>query len=207
MAEENQDSTVAIKSPLMLIKQFMKALSSPLYDGRIILTIDQSTRSTLKYMLLNPNICFEDIVSEAKSVILAGGTMKPVSDFEQLVKDKSRLEYFSCGHVIPTDNIACIGLSTGPTGIKFDFSYNSRENSQIVPFFFLLKKNLNFYLKKQKLDELGRQLIKLCSIVPNGIVVFFVSYDYLDKVINHFRKNNFLDKLNEKKKVYFKILI
>lgn len=132
--QESQDNVITIKSPLMLIKQFMKALSSPLYDGRIILTIDPSSRSTLKYMLLNPNICFEEIVTQAKSVILAGGTMKPVSDFEQLVKQKDRLEYFSCGHVIPKDNIACIGLSSGPTGIKFDFSYNSRDNSQIVRF-------------------------------------------------------------------------
>ncbi|CAF0723436.1 unnamed protein product [Brachionus calyciflorus] len=180
-SSENQPM---IKSPIMLIKQFMKALSSPLYDGRIILTIDPTTRSTLKYMLLNPNICFDEIVSQAKSVILAGGTMKPVSDFEQLIKEKERIEYFSCGHVIPKDNIACLGLSTGPTGIKFDFSYNSRDNNQI-------------------LDELGRQLIKLCSIVPSGLVVFFVSYDYLDKVVNHFKKNSYLDKLNEKKTVFY----
>lgn len=140
--QENHDNTISIKSPLMLIKQFMKALSSPLYDGRIILTIDPSSRSTLKYMLLNPNICFDDIVSQAKSVILAGGTMKPVSDFEHLVKEKQRLEYFSCGHVIPKDNMACIGLSSGPTGVKFDFSFNSRDNSQIVKFLNFLKKFL-----------------------------------------------------------------
>ena len=67
----------ALKSPLMQIKQLMKMLSTPLYDGRLLLNMDAG-RSTLKYLLLNPSICFEDIASQARSVILAGGTMKPV---------------------------------------------------------------------------------------------------------------------------------
>lgn len=33
------------------------------------------------------------------------------------------------------------------------------------------------------------------------MVVFFVSYDYLDKVVSHFKKNNFLAQLNERKMV------
>ena len=107
-----------------------------------------------------------------------------VSDFEQLISEKSRIEQFSCGHVIPKDNIVCLGLSTGPSGVKFDFNYNSRDNTQII-------------------DELGKQLIKLSSMVPSGIVVFFVSYDYLDKAVNHFKKNGQLNQLNEKKTVIF----
>jgi Rad3-related DNA helicase len=44
----------------------------------------------------------------------------------------------------------------------------------------------------------------LCSIVPAGIVVFFVSYDYLDKVVDHFKKtnnNNIINKISDKKQV------
>lgn len=52
-----------------------------------------------------------------------------------------------------------------------------------------------------KLDELGKQLLSLASLVPDGMVVFFVSYDYLDKVVKHFKKSNILDQLNEKKQV------
>jgi Rad3-related DNA helicase len=70
--------TTMMKSPLMQIKQLIKVLSTPFFDGRILLTLDQTTRSTLKYILMNPNICFEEIIKQAHSVILAGGTMKPV---------------------------------------------------------------------------------------------------------------------------------
>ena len=138
-ATNPQQSEFVIKSPLMLIKQFIKVLSSPFYDGRVLLNIDQTSRSTLKFMLLNPDACFEEIVKQARSIVLAGGTMKPISDFELLVKDRKRLEYFSCGHVIPKDNIVCLGLATGPNGVKFDFSYNSRDSVQVVKKFWWIK--------------------------------------------------------------------
>jgi Rad3-related DNA helicase len=56
-----------------------------------------------------------------------------------------------------------------------------------------------FHIKK--LDELGKLLVNLSMIVPSGMVVFFVSYDYLDKAMNHFKKNNVLEILGDKKTV------
>ena len=55
-----------------------------------------------------------------------------ISDFEELVEDKNRFEHFSCGHVIPKENIICLGICTGPNGEKFDFSYNSRDSTKTV---------------------------------------------------------------------------
>ena len=43
--------------------------------------------------------------------------------------------------------------------------------------------------------------MRLASIVPNGMCIFFVSYDYLDKVVNHMKKTNAFGQLNEKKTV------
>ena len=75
--KEESPKTPIMKSPLMQIKQLIKVLSMPLYDGRVMLNIDPN-RSFLKFILLNPSACFEEIISQARSVILAGGTMKPV---------------------------------------------------------------------------------------------------------------------------------
>jgi len=76
--DQKKPNESLMKSPLMQIKQLIKVLSTPHFDGRVLLTLDQSSRSTLKYILMNPSICFEEIASQAHSVILAGGTMKPV---------------------------------------------------------------------------------------------------------------------------------
>ncbi|KAJ3357714.1 hypothetical protein HDU83_004869 [Entophlyctis luteolus] len=57
---------------------------------------ESDNRTCFKYLLLNPTDVFQEIVSEARSVILAGGTMAPMSEFKsqspfQLVLRVSRL--------------------------------------------------------------------------------------------------------------------
>ena len=34
-----------------------------------------------------------------------------------------------------------------------------------------------------QVDELGRTLLNLCRVIPDGLVVFFPSYSYLDDVV------------------------
>jgi chromosome transmission fidelity protein 1 len=140
-SEENQKTEPSqtqtekqMKCPFMQIKQFLKVLTTPLYEGRIVLNIDTTTKSSLKYMLLNPNKCFEQIVADAHAVVLVGGTMKPISDFEQLIADRNRIEYYSCDHVIPKDNIMAIAMASSSNNVKFDFSFTSRDNAKMVSF-------------------------------------------------------------------------
>ena len=45
----------------------------------------QLSASSLKYLLLNPAVHFTRIVQEARAVIVAGGTMQPVSEQWKLV--------------------------------------------------------------------------------------------------------------------------
>ena len=60
--------------------------------------------------MLDPAHQFRQIVSEAHSVVVAGGTMQPIAEFrDQLFvaagADVSRVMHFSCDHVVPTCNI------------------------------------------------------------------------------------------------------
>lgn len=87
------------------LQTLLVALANPVKDGRIILSVDKpfaTTKSiathskggkqnaasvpatvkapiiTIRYLLLNPSEVFRPVVDEARSVILAGGTMSPV---------------------------------------------------------------------------------------------------------------------------------
>lgn len=39
-----------------------------------------------------------------------------------------RITHFSCGHVIPPENLLPVVMTAGPTGLKFDFTFASRDD-------------------------------------------------------------------------------
>lgn len=63
--------------------------------------------------------------------------MQPISEFqEQLFQNAgaelSRITTFSCGHVIPPENILPIVLCSGPSGRQLDFSFQTRNTPVLV---------------------------------------------------------------------------
>lgn len=80
-----------------------------------------------------------------------------------------RLDTFSYGHVIPAENLAAQSLVRGVMGSEFDFTYEARESEKMV-------------------IDLGRTISMLCQVIPDGVVAFFPSYDYLSRVLNIWKK-------------------
>jgi chromosome transmission fidelity protein 1 len=65
---------------LTQITNLFMVLTNPAREGRLFYTVgEEKTQTKVKYMLLDPSEHFRDIVEEARAVILAGGTMSPVS--------------------------------------------------------------------------------------------------------------------------------
>ncbi|KAJ9479653.1 ATP-dependent DNA helicase CHL1 [Pseudozyma hubeiensis] len=181
-------------SSMHAIESFILSLANRTEDGRVVLNsgTDAATGETIvraKYQLLNPSHAFKSLVDEARSVILAGGTMEPMSDFRQQLLPfvtAERLVTFSCGHIIPPSNLMVSVLSTSPKGLPFEFKFDSRDNQDLV-------------------DELGRTIANLCNIIPAGLVVFVPSYAFLDKVMTRWKdaaSGGILQRLSSKKKVF-----
>ncbi|NXH90723.1 DDX11 helicase, partial [Edolisoma coerulescens] len=176
-------------SPLMQIEGFLSALTNANQDGRVILNRQGTVgQSSLKFLLLNPAVHFAKVVEECRAVIIAGGTMQPVADFrEQLLccagVDPARVVEFSCGHVIPPENILPIILCSGPSNQQLEFTYQTRNLPQMM-------------------DETGRILCNLCNVIPGGVVCFFPSYEYEKQVYGHWEKTGLLSRLAAKKKIF-----
>lgn len=181
-------------SSMHAIESFILSLANRAEDGRVVLSsaTDTATGGTIvraKYQLLNPSHAFRSLVDEARSVILAGGTMEPMSDFRQQLLPfvpAERLVTFSCGHIIPPSNLMVSVLSTSPKGLPFEFKFDSRDNLDLV-------------------DELGRTIANLCNIIPAGLVVFVPSYAFLDKVMARWKdtaSGGVLQRLSSKKKIF-----
>ena len=67
-------------SPLMVIEAFLSALTNMDDNSRVSVTLSgQLATSSFRFLLLNPTVHFEEIVRECRAVVVAGGTMQPVS--------------------------------------------------------------------------------------------------------------------------------
>lgn len=67
-------------------------------------------------------------------LILAGGTMQPISEFtEQLFKScPERVSIHCYDHIVSDDAVIALGVSKGPTGKTFLYNYANRDNSELV---------------------------------------------------------------------------
>ncbi|XP_075236067.1 ATP-dependent DNA helicase DDX11 [Lycorma delicatula] len=188
--EKHEEKETVTVNSLPGLLSFLECLTNPSEDGRIICTYNNAKNcgGCIKFLLLNSSSHFKDIVQQARSVIVAGGTMQPITEFSHQLfvaagASLDRVLHFSCGHVIPSSHILPITLTNGPTNISLDFSYTSKESNNMM-------------------DEVGRILLNITNIVPAGIVCFFTSYNYEQTVYQHLTKTGIISKISAKKKIF-----
>ncbi|KAK0736697.1 helicase C-terminal domain-containing protein [Apiosordaria backusii] len=184
--EESQDS--ASTSPksstpvLHTLVSFLTALTNLSTEGRIFyekLPGVENPDIKLSYLLLSPTHAFSSIASSARAVILAGGTMSPFEDYKAHLFPSlppEKLTTLSCGHVIPASSLFVHTLSSYKPGAVsgsdlFEFSFQKRSDKSMI-------------------KNLGLTLLNICSVAPDGVVVFFPSYSYLDEVIAFWQSND-----------------
>ncbi|CAK7231642.1 ATP-dependent DNA helicase chl1 [Sporothrix eucalyptigena] len=207
--EEDVKGEVDKKEPaspvLHTLSSFLLALTNLASEGRIfyeVLPAEGGREKDIKlsYLLLSPTHAFASIAADARAVILAGGTMAPFADYQTHLfptHAPDKMTTLSCGHVIPPENLCVWTLSSmraapkgtpSSTGTLFDFSFSKRSQPSVM-------------------RDLGAALLNLCTVVPDGVVVFFPSYGYLDEVVQAWSKPEegrppIWDRLQAKKAVF-----
>ncbi|KAH8918422.1 DNA repair helicase [Atractiella rhizophila] len=164
------------------LQSFLRALSNPSKDGRIIIGEEGGTR-TIKYLLLNPAGVFRDVVEEARSVVLAGGTMHPTDEVIHQIFPRRDVQVFAYDHIVPNQHLCVRTIGKGPKGERMAFTYEKRNDGNLM-------------------DELGRTIINIGNLVKEGVVVFFPSYDFLKKVKKRWMESGIWARLEGKKKVF-----
>ncbi|KAJ3497917.1 hypothetical protein NLG97_g1536 [Lecanicillium saksenae] len=197
--EDTKQNTTKSSTPVLhTFVSFLIALTNLSSEGRIFyqkLPGDPADVQ-LSYLLLSPTYAFSSIVSSARAVILAGGTMSPFEDYKDHlfpILEQSKITTLSCGHVIPSANLCVRTLAAfRADGPSFEFSYQRRGDQEMI-------------------GQLGLAILNMCSIVPDGVVVFFPSYGYLDEVVEHWKKKRTADaqstweRLKSKKSIFQEI--
>ncbi|OMJ73211.1 hypothetical protein SteCoe_28156 [Stentor coeruleus] len=163
---------------------FILSMNEP--DANILIFKDpEASQVNMKFLLLNPYNKFKKLLEESKCVVLAGGTLTPKEEFLKLFKGlpSNRLKNFSCGHVIPKENLMFSIIPSSSTGREFRFTFDTRDDIRMF-------------------QELAYVLVDISKVVPNGIVVFLPSYGFLKKIQDCFDEE-IMKLLNQRKKVFF----
>lgn len=96
-----------------------------------------------------------------------------------------RLSAFSYGHVIPSKNLTAHTLAKGIIGSDFDFTYENRHSDKMVSVTTVYTISTN---NLSQIADLGRTIAAFCQVIPDGVVAFFPSFDYLHRVISTWKK-------------------
>ncbi|KAJ7288552.1 helicase C-terminal domain-containing protein [Mycena rebaudengoi] len=177
--------------PLHAVEAFILSLTGTNDDGRLTLSLVRNNAGQeeveVKYQLLNPAPHFMEVVDSARAVILAGGTMSPISDvisqlFSHLPAEK--ISSFSCGHIIPESNLQAIVVGKSPRGEELEYKAAKQADDSAIM-------------------DLGQILLNFSALVPRGMIVFFPSYRFLNKAKEVWQKSGALARFEGKKKVFF----
>lgn len=178
-----KQSRSAKVSAIHKIQSFILTLANASRDGRVSICTTRDAL-TLRYQLLNPSDPFSSF-GQARSVIIAGGTMAPLSDFSQQLLTflpGQRIKTLSCAHVVAKSHILARALAIGPSGYRLEFKYDQRHDVKM-------------------LDEYGAALMNCVNLVSKGLVVFVPSYASLDLFLQRWEKTGLLGKIKARKSV------
>lgn len=227
--DDAQETTTGISkhvSAMSLVQNFLEKLSLTGQEGKIVTDrpgispnpdhnprVRQRQHPAFRYVLLQPAVFFENVLTEAHALALVGGTLRPfVHVAAELLGNQSLLHEaaladeamrtrqlsnknsthaivsssfaaFSCDHVVSPDNVLLQCHLKGPTGKSLDFRHQQRKTATAC-------------------NELGATLLHLCRSVPSGMVVFLPSYSYEAHLVQHWKRSGIWNDLQKIKSIY-----
>jgi chromosome transmission fidelity protein 1 len=189
------DYTKALRDVLALIT----CLTNADLDGRIVVNsclaqegpsssadTPNSISPSIRFLLLNPSVHFQKIVDGARSVLLLGGTLQPFAYVKSFLFPRvpdNKMVLFACGHVVSKKNVLALVASSGPKSTCLEFTHDTRLQPCLV-------------------SELHSSLKDINTAVPNGVVVFFSSYQYMGAIVAKWRAMGIYGELESVRPLY-----
>ncbi|XP_065829522.1 regulator of telomere elongation helicase 1-like [Oscarella lobularis] len=138
---------------------------------------------TLSYWCFSPGHAMNDLTAQGvHSLILTSGTLSPLSSFSAELKIPFPVSIEN-PHVIERHQVFAGVVTCGPDRVTLNSSYQNRFS-------------LDY------LSSLGKTLVRLASVVPNGFLVFFPSYPLMSKCVETWQQSDLWNKLSERKPVF-----
>ncbi|ESQ34722.1 hypothetical protein EUTSA_v10009302mg, partial [Eutrema salsugineum] len=138
---------------------------------------------TFSLWCMNPSAVFKDLADLSLSIILTSGTLSPMNSFSS----ELGMQFGTCleaTHVIDANLQVWAGaLSKGPGSFPLNASYKTADTYSFQ-------------------DTLGKSLEEICTIVPDGSLIFFPSYKLMEKLSTRWRETGQWSRLCLRKELF-----
>lgn len=165
-----------------VLESFQSKVMEKDYNGKWKFTSESKRIRTLSFMCMSSAVIFKQISNAARSVILASGTLSPLSTFKSELGVQFGCEV-QANHVIKREQVYVRGISNSLSGYPLNGKYSNT--------------NLSCFQ-----NELGDLILKVSQLVPHGILCFFSSYTMLKKQLQSWFYTGNYKKLSDIKHIF-----
>jgi hypothetical protein len=173
---------IVLERLFIVLRFMMKKNSSNIECYRVVIERSRHQKSykfelTMKLWCLSAHVAFQSFAEQCHSIILTSGTLSPLAPFERElgVNFPIRVE---AQHVIDTASQVYV-------------SAVSTFDNTLMTSTYLNQSNLTY------LDSVGRCILTLTRVTTGGVLVFFSSYSFLDKIKERWFTTQFLDEFDD----------
>ncbi|XP_069739809.1 regulator of telomere elongation helicase 1 isoform X2 [Narcine bancroftii] len=149
-------------------------------------SITRKQGKILSYWCFCPGYSMADLVRQGiRSIILTSGTLAPLSSFTS----EMQIPFPVClenPHVINKHQIWIGIVPKGPDGVQLSSGYNTRFSPEYM-------------------SSLGKTMVNLCRVVPNGLLVFFPSYPVMEKSLEFWKGEGISNRIEEIKPIFVEV--
>ena len=207
-------------SPMAAVETFLHKLNYANQDGKIVIyyghpgqegqSNESNNHPRIEFVVLNPAVhAQDDLWHKPHAVCLVGGTLQPLDTMMQelttcpaltqaaaqaqqslattssshhQVYKHNQFWAFSCDHVVSPDNVLLQAITqVGDT--KVDVRHKTRSTPAVC-------------------QAIGTAILKLCQIVPHGVVVFVPSYKYEQILVDAWKQSSLWERLSNVKPLF-----
>ena len=138
----------------------------------------------INLICMSPSFTFKRIQDlNPLSIIITSGTLSPIKNF---IKEININFFYKLknNHVVDIKkNVFSTIITHLENNIKLDMTYKNRKNNDLI-------------------FEIGKNILKISKIVPEGLLVFFTSYEIMNFYINFWKEKKIFSRLKKLKKIF-----
>ncbi|XP_050088654.1 regulator of telomere elongation helicase 1 homolog [Anopheles aquasalis] len=143
----------------------------------------KTSAKIVHFWCFNPGFGMRQLANRGvRSIVLTSGTLAPLTPLinELNIPIPVTLEN---PHIIDPSQVLVRVIAKGSDGQLLSSVYNNRNNPDYI-------------------RSLGRTLLAVCPVIPNGLLVFFPSYTVLDKCVEGWQSGGLWSEISNRKAIF-----